>query len=161
MIDVFIRSNYTADSNAMMSGFLREFAEAEAAVGNSSGAAAFTAEADAMAAAMRKYLWDGIDHFVTQVNPDDMDCAKTKSCRDFVDYDSNTIAVAHGVPSVADGKKVLHRIDTGIQKCSAAQGGGPQWVSEIYYGKHDTTGGNTGDSCSAMGRIAWFDAKVW
>lgn len=35
-----------------------------------------------------------------------------------------------------------------------------QWTSEIYYGKHDTTGGNVGDSCSAMGRIAWFDAKA-
>ena len=38
--------------------------------------------------------------------------------------------------------------------------GGPQWVSETYYGKHDTTGGNIGDSASAMGRIAWFDAKA-
>ena len=26
MIDVFIRNNYTADSNAMLVGFLREFA---------------------------------------------------------------------------------------------------------------------------------------
>jgi len=51
-------------------------------------------------------------------------------------------------------------MDNGIQKCVAAQGGGPQWVSEIYYGKDDTTGGNIGDSASAMGRIAWFDAKA-
>ena len=117
---------------------------------------------------------------------------------------------------------VLKRIDTGIQKCTAMQGGGPQWTSEIWcvtwcgvlaragscwllvarvshtitrvpvplawcvrveegglvhwppltvcccrmtsaiarYGKHDTTGGNVGDSSSAMGRIAWFDGKV-
>ena len=42
-------------------------------------------------------------------------------------------------------------------------GGGPQWTSEIWYGPDDTTGaphGNIGDSCSAMGRIAWFDAKA-
>lgn len=40
------------------------------------------------------------------------------------------------------------------------QGGGPQWTSEIWYGKEDTTGGNTGDSSSGMGRIAWFDGKA-
>jgi hypothetical protein len=40
MIDVFIRQNYTADSNAMMVGFLSEFSEAEAAIGNTTGAAA-------------------------------------------------------------------------------------------------------------------------
>eukprot|EP01052_Picozoa_sp_SAG31_P024702 SAG31_NODE_2119_length_6406_cov_2.443317_3_plen_112_part_00 len=61
---------------------------------------------------------------------------------------------------------MLHRIDSGgpaKQKCQAAQGGGPQWTSEIWYGPRDTTGaphGNIGDSCSAMGRIAWFDAKA-
>lgn len=35
MVDVFVRQNYTADSNAMMVGFLNEFADAEEAVGNS------------------------------------------------------------------------------------------------------------------------------
>ena len=88
-----------------------------------------------------------------------MDCVATHSCRDFVDYDANTIAVAHNVTTEAEAHAVLHRIDTGIQRCTAAQGGGPQWVSEIYYGKADTTHGNIGDSASAMGRIAWFDAK--
>ena len=39
-------------------------------------------------------------------------------------------------------------------------GGGPQWVSEIYYGPKDTTGGNIGDSRCSMGRIAWFDAHA-
>ena len=69
--------------------------------------------------------------------------------------------MAHSVTaSVAQGKAVLHRMDTGIQKCAAGQGGGPQWVSEVYYGKHDTTGGNIGDSASAMGRIAWSDVYV-
>jgi hypothetical protein len=36
---VFIRGNFTSDSNAMAVIFFREFAAAEAAVGNSSGAA--------------------------------------------------------------------------------------------------------------------------
>ena len=89
-----------------------------------------------------------------------MQCAQTHSCRDFVDYDSNLIAVAHSIPTLAQAKAVLHRIDTGIQRCTAMQGGGPQWTSEIWYGKHDTTHGNIGDSSSAMGRIAWFDGKA-
>jgi hypothetical protein len=112
-----------------------------------------------------------------------MDCAQSHSCRDFVDYDSNLIAVAHQVGTVAQGKQVLKRIDHGcsrgansrgdgdsaqqqpcaVQKCSAMYmggQGGPQWTSEIWYGKHDTTSGNIGDSSSAMGRIAWFDAKA-
>ena len=33
MIDVFIRNNYTADSNAMVVGFIRQFADAERLVG--------------------------------------------------------------------------------------------------------------------------------
>lgn len=38
MIDVFIRNNYTSDSNAMVVGFLREFAAAERCVGNATRA---------------------------------------------------------------------------------------------------------------------------
>ncbi len=38
-LQVFIRGNFTSDSNAMAVIFFREFAAAEAAVGNSSGAA--------------------------------------------------------------------------------------------------------------------------
>ena len=52
MVDVFVRQNYTADSNAMMVGFLNEFADAEEAVGNATGAAALRAEATAMNTAM-------------------------------------------------------------------------------------------------------------
>ena len=42
-----------------------EFAEAEAAIGNATGASALRAKAQAMALAMRTHLWD-TDHFVTQ-----------------------------------------------------------------------------------------------
>ena len=72
-------------------GFLREFADAEAAVGNSTGATLLRSRADAMAAAMNTYLWDGSDHFVTQVdhqcdgNPSSL---PRPSCGDWVDYDS-------------------------------------------------------------------------
>ena len=30
----------------------------------------------------------------------------------------------------------------------------------MFYGTHDTTGGNIGDSNCSMGRIAWFDAQA-
>ena len=107
---------------------------------------------------MNERLWasDGVgrggnDHYVTQLNPDN-------TTRDFVDYDSNLIAVAHAVPDASRAARVLARVDRG--RCSAAQGGGPQFVSEVYYGKQDTTHGNTGDSWCAMGRIAWFDSHA-
>ncbi len=50
--------------------------------------------------AMNEKLWDGIDHFITQVNPDG-----TK--RDFVDFDSNLMAVAYGVASAERSKLIL------------------------------------------------------
>jgi hypothetical protein len=153
MIDVFIRANFTADSNAMMAGFLLEFAAAERAVGNATRADELIALAAKLRAAMNARLWsaDG-DHFVTQLNPDG-------STRDFVDYDSNLIAVAHGVPnSTARSQAVLARVDRG--RCSAASGAGPQFVSEKWYGTSDTTHGNVGDSWCSMGRIAWFDAHA-
>ena len=53
---------------------------------------------------------------------------------------------------------ILKRVDVG--RCSAATGAGPQFVSEKYYGKHDTTHGNVGDSWCSMGRIALFDARA-
>lgn len=155
MIDVFIRNNYTSDSNAMVVGFLRDFAEAERAVGNGDRASELEAQADAVAEAMNKQLWassdTGGDHYITQLNMDG-------SIRDFVDYDSNLIAVAHGVPDEARSRSIFSRIDGG--RCSASTGAGPQFVSEEYYGEEDTTNGNQGDSWCSMARIGWFDAHA-
>ena len=155
MIDVFIRAHYTSDSNAMMVGFLKQFAEAERAVGSADKAAALEAQASRVKDAMNAKLWapaaSGDDHFITQLNPDG-------TTRDFIDYDANLIALAHGVPDPERAARALKRIDSG--RCSAAQGAGPQFVSEVYYGKKDTTSGNTGDSWCSMGRIAWFDAHA-
>jgi len=145
MVDVFVRANMTSDTNAMLVGFFREFADAEEVAGNSTGAADLRSLADEVAAAVHEKLWDGEDHYVTQLNPDG-------STRDFVDYDSNLIAVAHSIPSVEDSLKVLDRIDGG--QCRA----GVTFVSEVWYGEDDTTSGNTGDSWCAMGRHAWFDS---
>lgn len=152
MIDVFIRNNFTSDTNAMLVGFLREFADAEEEVmGNATGAASLRSIADGISAAMNKYLWAspelGDDHFVTQM------FANLTSFRDFVDYDANLIAAAHGIPDLNRTTRLLARIDGGGQ-CRASA----TYVSERYYGKADTTDGNTGDSACAMGRIAWFDA---
>ena len=172
MIDVFLRSNFTSDTNAMLVGFFREFAEAEAHVGNATGASDLNQLADSIAANMNNKLWcsdtggicadaksgfssDG-DHFVTQ-----WDGFSDGHVRDFVDYDSNLIACAHGVPTDVPGggddggaraRRILRRVDGG--QCRASQ----TFVSERYYGPSDTTDGNTGDSWCAMGRIAWFDS---
>eukprot|EP00043_Microstomoeca_roanoka_P000963 m.30236 g.30236 ORF g.30236 m.30236 type:complete len:789 (+) comp10587_c0_seq1:120-2486(+) len=158
MIDVFIREHFTSDSNAMVVGFLREFAEAEQIVGNITGAQLLLQLADDVSAAVDANLWAATgkglgsnDHYITQLNPDN-------TTRDFVDYDSNLIAVAHGIPDADRATKVLARIDQG--RCAAARGGGPQFVSEVYYGPDDTVNGNIGDSYTAMGRIAWFDAHA-
>eukprot|EP00040_Diaphanoeca_grandis_P026583 m.149250 g.149250 ORF g.149250 m.149250 type:complete len:880 (-) comp30646_c0_seq1:102-2741(-) len=165
MIDVFIRHGFTADSNAMMTGFLREFADAEEAVGNSTGATTLRTLAASMQSAMNSVLWasegkglGGDDHYVSYALPGTGGNLTDLTYHDFVDYDSNLIAVAHGVPDSDRATKILNRIDKG--QCAAAGGGGPQFVSERYYGPKDTTSGNTGDSWCAMGRIAWFDSHA-
>jgi len=73
--------------------------------------------------------------------------------RDFVDYDANLIALAYGIPAADRAKRAFARIDGG--RCVH---GRATFVSELYYGEHDTTGGNQGDSWCTMGRIGWFDA---
>eukprot|EP01065_Artemidia_motanka_P009197 TRINITY_DN14698_c0_g1_i1.p1 TRINITY_DN14698_c0_g1~~TRINITY_DN14698_c0_g1_i1.p1 ORF type:complete len:961 (+),score=323.32 TRINITY_DN14698_c0_g1_i1:61-2883(+) len=148
MIDVFLRSNFTTDTNAMVVGFFREFAAAEAAVGNSTGAAALQRLADGIAERVDSMLWNNAsdDHYVTQLNPDG-------TSRDFVDYDANLIALAHGIAPPDRAAATLKRIDGG--RCAH---GRATFVSERYYGKDDTTAGNIGDSWCSMGRIGWFDA---
>ena len=83
MIDVFIRNNYTTDSNAMVVGLLRDFAGAERLLGNTDRAAELEGTAERVTAAINKYLWAGdaagADHYITQLNLDG-------STRDFVDY---------------------------------------------------------------------------
>ena len=153
MIDVFVRNNYTADSNAMVVGFLRDFAAAERLVGDPRTAAHLEQQAEQVSAAMNEKLWAaadaGGDHFITQLNTDG-------TTRDFVDYDANVIAVANGVADEGRARAIYSRIDQG--QCAAAGGAGPQFVSEKYYGSDDTTSGNTGDSWCSMARIGWFDA---
>jgi len=55
VVSSFIRQNYTMDSNAMMVGFLNEFADAEDATGNATGATALRQKATDMAIAVNRY----------------------------------------------------------------------------------------------------------
>ena len=83
MIDVFIRNNYTTDSNAMVVGLLNDFAGAERLVGDESRAQELEQLAVKVSDAINQKLWAsaaaGDDHFITQLNTDG-------STRDFVDY---------------------------------------------------------------------------
>lgn len=148
MIDVFIRSNFTTDTNAMVVGFLREFADAEQATGNATGAADLRSIAVGTAEAAEALLFSNTtgDHYVTQLNPDG-------TTRDFVDYDANFIALAHGLADADRAAKIFARVDAG--RCVH---GRASFVAEKYYAKRDTVDGNRGDSWCAMGRIGWFDA---
>ena len=52
MIDVFLRANFTTDTNAQLVGFFDTFADAEAFVGNATGAAALRALASGIKESM-------------------------------------------------------------------------------------------------------------
>ena len=146
-IDVFIRENYTSDTNAYMTELLRDVADAEAATGETDLAARHRQLSKDIVDGMNAHLWAG-DHYITQLNPD-------VTTRDFVDYDSNLLAVAFGVASPERTTKILARVDSG--PCTHAM---PTYVSEKFYGPADTYGGNTGDSNVTMERIAWADGRA-
>ena len=135
--------------NAALVGFFRELADAEEAVGNTTGAIDLRSLSNSMVPAINKYLWseDEGDHYVTQRGVVD------GAIRDFVDYDANLMALAFGVVPDDRVDLVFNRVDSG--KCTH---GRATWVSEKYYGPDDTTNGNIGDSYCSMGRIGWFDA---
>jgi hypothetical protein len=103
---------------------------------------------------MNTHLWAD-DHYITQLNPDG-------TTRDFVDYDSNLLAVAFGIAPPDRAKLILARVDSGSCTHAGVAAGQPRptWVSETSYGPTDTYGGNTGDSAVTMGRIGWADAHA-
>lgn len=157
-IDVFIRANYTADSNAMFIILLELFADAEAAVGNQTGVDFCTARVAALREGMNAWLLSADkSHYCTQSDPGAAPDSVNVCARDFVDYDANAIAVWARVPQSAEqANAVLARVDGG--KCTHA--GRATYVSEVFYDKSNCVGGNTGDSAVAMGRIGWQDAMA-
>eukprot|EP00756_Hemistasia_phaeocysticola_P043787 Hpha_TRINITY_DN17358_c0_g1::TRINITY_DN17358_c0_g1_i1::g.138044::m.138044 len=152
-IDVLVRENYTSDSNAIMPLLLEEMAVAEEVVfQNATYAKALRATADGIAGVMNARLWSAKedDHYVTQLNPDG-------STRDFVDYDSNLLAVAFGVAPADRAARILARVDRG--NCTHIRA---TWASEKPYDGQDDCyikGGSVcGDSVVTLGRIGWADA---
>ena len=148
MIDVFIRTNYTSDSNAMVVSLFEELSMAATAIGDTVNATKYTTLAGKISKSMQEFLWaeKTNDHYLTQVNPDG-------TTRDFVDYDANLMAIAAGIADTDDRSlNILNRIDKG--RCPTAH----TFVSEKYYGRDDCWHQNIGDSWCGMGRIAWFDA---
>lgn len=88
-IDVFIRNQFTSDSNAYLFRVLRWLADAEVFLGNHQKAGYYNNLASNLYQGMQKHLWVN-DHFITQRNMDG-------TIRDFVDFDANTIAIAFGL----------------------------------------------------------------
>jgi hypothetical protein len=153
-IDVFIRYNYTADTNSFMVQLLRDVADAEQFLDDTTNAASHKTMAGNIVAGMNAHLWAG-DHYITQLNPDG-------TTRDFVDYDASLLAVAFGIAPPDRAKLILSRVDSGdcTHANPAAGRPRPTYVSEKFYGTADTYGGNTGDSAITMGRIGWADGHA-
>ncbi len=150
-IDVFIRYGYTLDTNMAAVGLLAQMAPVAEFCGDRVGAQRFKRLEKAIAEGIRKHLWNGTDHFVTQRNTNG-------TVRDFVDYDGNFGALAFGVVEDAQWRaNMFYRLDGGPH---THPGGRGTWVSEKYYGPKDCYHGNTGDSATAMGRIWWLDMKA-
>jgi hypothetical protein len=148
-IDVFKRSGYTLDTNAVAILLMERMSDAAAFCHDPASQTRYLDYARRIKAGLNQHLWNGSDHFITQVNPDG-------TRRDMVDYDGNFAALAFGVvDDRATEQKILYRLDSGPH---THPGGRGTWVSEKYYGKNDCYGGNTGDSNVAMGRIWWLDS---
>jgi len=118
-------------------------------VGDANTATNYRNTASAIVTAYNNLLWNTTanDHYITQRNPNN-------TTRDFVDYDSNLLAVAFNVAPTDRATSVLQRIDKG--NCVFPKGK-MTWVSEVYYDAANCYNGNTGDSNTAMGRIGWAD----
>ena len=148
-IDVFSRINYTSDTNAFMVKLLRDVASAEQVVGHPAAAARDRYLAGQIVEGMNAHLWAG-NHYITQLNPNG-------TIADFGDNDANALAVAFGITSPAQARKVIAWQDGGPCIAPPARAG---WVSQVYYNGNVTEDGNTGDSATAMGRVAWADAMA-
>lgn len=151
-IDVLVRENYTSDSNAIAPYAFRTLATVFDLFEDDDFASELRAVADSVTVGMNRHLWAG-DHYITQLNPDD-------TTRDFVDYDSNLLAVAFGVTPDDRVSSLLERVDSGQYTHVRAT-----WCSEIpYSGDADDcyiVGGDVcGDSVVTLARIGWADSHA-
>jgi hypothetical protein len=147
-IDVFRRSGFTLDTNVVALYLLERMSEIAAFCNDPATQNRYIAMRESIRAGILHKLWDGHDHFVTELHADG-------TTRDFVDYDGNFGALAFGVlPDGPDASELLRRLDSGPH---THPGGYGTWVSERRYEKQDCYGGNDGDSDVAMARIWWLD----
>jgi hypothetical protein len=160
-IDVLVRENYTSDSNAIVPYIFREFADGfdllhQSNHKNKAAHKSYATElrriADAIVAGMNKNLWHTADddHYITQLNHD------MSTTRDFIDYDSNLLAVAFDVAPQDRIPKILARVDAGPY--THVRG---TWCSEIPYTGdrcdcYIVGGSVCGDSVVTLGRIGTF-----
>lgn len=159
-IDVFVRENYTSDSNAMLIPYLQEvaiFYEYMQYEPERYNAATLRQISEDIKASINQYLWnkDDNDHYITQMNLD------LNTTRDFIDYDANLIALAFGVVDDNDkAKRIFERIDSNPFSHARAT-----WVSEKEYTgdpedcySGPVSNGLCGDSNMTMARIGWVDS---
>ena len=102
-----MRSNFTAETNLFTVEVFNRFAEVEEHFGNATGAAKARAVASTLTNNINSKLWDHAsnDHYVTQLNPDN-------STEDFLDIDSNLMAVAFGVADETRAAAIMKRLAT-------------------------------------------------
>jgi hypothetical protein len=119
-IDVIVRENYTSDSNAIIVPLFSEVADFyDMLQVDHEFSVLLRSLSSRVSAAMNTLLWSNGnkmkganstdtsgDHFITQLNYDN-------TTRDFVDYDSNLIAVAFGVVTPERAATILNRVDNG------------------------------------------------
>ena len=149
-VDPFLRSNFTAETNLFTVEVFNRFAEVEEHFGNATGAAKARAVASTLANNINSKLWDHAsnDHYITQLNPDN-------STEDFLDIDSNLMAVAFGVADETRAAAIMKRLAT--LPCVRPAGYGTMLTGK-YMGVAATNGGMIGDSSVAMARVFIVDA---
>jgi len=186
-IDVLVRENYTSDSNAAALLLFQQLADmydvldtvSNATVTRTSTSTSTNSDAgtntesnsdsdnnnrskvlrelrSGIIKGMNEHLWDNEedDHYITQLNPDG-------TTRDFVDYDSNLLAVAFGALDLGDDRidKILTRVDSGEHTHVRAT-----WCSEIAYSGDAEdcyiVGGDVCGDSIVTGRIGWADSHA-
>eukprot|EP00981_Chlorochromonas_danica_P009789 scaffold2822_cov192-Ochromonas_danica.AAC.2 len=154
-IDVLVREFVASDSQAMVIYYLDTLASFYRSLdGQRYGSSCQELEnlAADLRHSMNALLWRE-DHYVTQYNPSD------GSVRDFVDYDSNLIAITAGVPQTsAQAESILERIDRNSKAHVRAT-----WCSELPYSGdacdcYIVGGSVCGDSVVTLARIGYMDA---
>uniref|UniRef100_A0A7S0EXJ9 Alpha-L-rhamnosidase n=1 Tax=Hanusia phi TaxID=3032 RepID=A0A7S0EXJ9_9CRYP len=147
MIDTFRRVGFTSDTNAIIIHLLQEFADVEQKFGNESLANQLRTISATIKKSFNQRLWRD-DHVATSID-------REGNFVDFVDYDSNLMAIAlNATDSEEKDKKILERIDSNPLAARV-----PTWVSEVIYeGEMSRPKGGTADSVCGMARIAWFNA---